>query len=189
MTTHGSKPPKALNFLKILIPAVILVLISVGALSLVKKYVGKSPTHSEFGEMKEIDDLELYRIDGQKLHLSEFKSKIIMINFWASWCEACLVEIPSILKLHESFAPKGFEVIFLNIEDNPQALVPPIAKKLGIPFPVFFDKNQKISDIFDVHGIPFTVILDAKRKILMIETGERDWNSHSMRRKLEEWVK
>jgi thiol-disulfide isomerase/thioredoxin len=124
--------------------------------------------------------------DWQKL--STITGKVTMINFWASWCEACIQEMPSILKLREGYQTKGLKLVAISLDEQPDKDVPRMLKKLKIDFPVYTDPEGKIAELFDVHAIPLTVILDSNRKILMIENAELDWDSESMHTKLEKWL-
>ena len=123
-----------------------------------------------------------------KTELSDIKAKVILVNFWATWCEACMVEMPSIVQLRNEYKDKGFEVVGVNLDENFEAVVPKATKELGITFPVFSDVEGKITDYFDVHAIPLTVILGAGRKILFIENGDRNWNDQDIHHQLEQWL-
>lgn len=137
----------------------------------------------------QVQDLEFTRSEGGgKLKLSELKSKVIMVNFWATWCEACMVEMPSIVKLRDLYHDRGFEVAAINLDENPDVVLAKTMRELKMDFPVYLDPESKIADLFDVHAIPFTIILDSQRKVLMIETGERDWNGEDIHSQLEKWL-
>ena len=75
------------------------------------------------------------------------------------------------------------------LPDDVKSAVPPVLRELGIRFPVFIDKGNALGDLFDVSAIPTTIVLDADRKVLFIETGERDWNSEKVRDQIERWLK
>ncbi len=114
--------------------------------------------------------------------------KVTLINFWATWCEACMVEMPSLVKLEAAYRAKGFKVVAIDLDDKPEAVLPKTLKELGITFPVYLDTDSKLSELFDVHAIPLTVIIDRNRKVLFMENGERNWNSEEIHSKLEQWL-
>lgn len=120
--------------------------------------------------------------------MDDFKGKILFINFWATWCEACMTEIPSIQALKKRFEHRGLEVILLNVDENPEKVLAPVLKMLKIDFPVFHDKTREWSQQLQVRGIPFTVIVK-DGKVLFFETGDRDWDSKSVREQFEVWLK
>lgn len=177
---------------KILIPIATLLVIIVGALMAIKASVQKETRLNlqpiELSEGAELPDFTLTRLDGNKVQVSELKHKVMMLNFWATWCEACMEEMPSIVKLRETYASKGFEVLGLNVDETPAKAVPPTEQKFGMKFPTFMDPTNMLSELFDVHAIPLTVIFDQNRKILMIESGSREWDDDEMHQLVEKWL-
>lgn len=135
-----------------------------------------------------LPDFRLQKFQGDKIMVSELPNKILMINFWATWCTACLVEIPTMLALRNSYKDQGFEIIAINVDDNPEKVIPPVLKRFGIDFPVFLDTDGELTEFFNVVAIPLTVIIDNKRRILFIESGERDWNGSDIRAMMDKWL-
>jgi peroxiredoxin len=188
-TYISPEPPNRRRFL---IPVVAILAITVASLMAVKASFQKPKTHLtqpvDLNEGSQLPDLELVRMDGSKVTLSELKHKVMLINFWATWCEACLEEMPSLVQLRSQYASKGFEVLGINVDDNPVPAATQMAAKLSINFPLFSDKTGDLSAIFDLNSIPLTVIIDQNRKILMVEAGGRDWNSEDIQQLLGKWL-
>ena len=178
---------------RLIIPVVVILTLVVGSLMAVKhsfqKQARLNHDRVELVEGAELPDLDLVKLDDTKVQLSDLSHKVMMINFWATWCEACMEEMPSLVKLREEFAPKGFEILGINVDENPRPVATTAAVKLGIKFPLFTDAGNALSEIFDVHAIPLTVIINKDRKILMIEAGGRDWGSDEVRQLMEKWLK
>lgn len=183
------EPPSRRRFL---IPVVAILAITVASLMAVKASFQKPKSHLsqpvELSEGSTLPDLELVRMDGSKVNLSELKHKVMLLNFWATWCEACLEEMPSLVQLRNTFSPKGFEVLGVNVDDNPVPAAAQMATRLSINFPLFTDKSGDLSAIFDLNAIPLTVIINGDRKILMVESGGRDWNSEEIQQLLGKWL-
>lgn len=135
-----------------------------------------------------LPDLVLKAVDGKTVSLSSLGKEVVLINFWASWCPPCLVELPSLVRLREAYHSKGFEVVGINIDENPNEMIPRFQKEKGLTFPLFYDPDQKISDALDVQALPLTVIVDRDRKVLYFESGERDWNAKEVRARLDAWL-
>ena len=180
------------SIFKVILPVVVIVAVAVGALSYLKKQAGVQSKHSATGmvakEGSTLEDVEVTPFQGQKRRLSSFKGKIFIMNFWASWCSACVLEMPSIVRLWHEFRTEGLEVLAVNVDENPSAVVPRLTKKLEMDFPVLVDPENSLADIFDVHAIPTTVIFDKNRKILLIDSGERDWNSSEVKEQVKRWL-
>ncbi|MGE0615197.1 MAG: TlpA family protein disulfide reductase [Bacteriovoracia bacterium] len=181
------------RFIPIVAPIVVIIAIAIGGLSFLKSQVGAPGAdgdgHAEVRVGATLPDFTLSRFRGGKIEYSKLKHKIALINFWATWCEACVIEMPSIVKLREAFQKDGFEVITINVDENPEAVMGRALEQFKIDFAAYYDADQELSRFFDVHAIPFTVILDKDRKVLMAESGDRDWNSQQVHAQMKEWLK
>jgi thiol-disulfide isomerase/thioredoxin len=143
-------------------------------------------TPAEVGSI--LPDFQLFSLSSQPSKLTDIHSKVTLMNFWATWCEACMDEMPSLVRLRDEYKDKGFEVVGINLDENATLSVPKAVKDLHIGFPIFRDPENKVADFFDVHAIPLSVVFGADRKILYIENGERNWNDQETRHKLEKWL-
>jgi thiol-disulfide isomerase/thioredoxin len=178
---------------KVFLPIVIILVVIVGALLAIKASVQKE-THLnsqpiEMVEGGQVPDLQMTALDGTKKNLSDFPHKVMLVNFWATWCEACMEEMPSMVALREKYSAQGFEVMAINVDENPQQSVPPILKSMNIHFPIFTDSGNVLAEMFDVHAIPLSVMINKNRKILMIESGGREWNDDETNQLLTKWLK
>lgn len=114
--------------------------------------------------------------------LSDYKGKVVLLNVWATWCEPCRVEMPSIEKLYREFGPQGLKVIAVSVddagtEDNIRAFV----KELGLTFEILHDPTEKTKTSFQVTGFPETFIIGPEGKIRKKVIGAADWNSEANR--------
>jgi thiol-disulfide isomerase/thioredoxin len=176
---------------KFLLPLGGILVLVVGGLLLVKSQVKTSPPASGTPDIRvgaRLPEIPLRAFGGGNTKLSELKSKVVLVNFWATWCEACMVEMPSIIKLRNQYHDKGFEVVPVNVDENPDAVLPRTIKRFGMNFTVYTDAEGKLGELFDIHAIPLTLILDQTGKILFIENGERDWNGTDIHTQLERWL-
>ena len=178
---------------KVLLPIAIILVLIVGALMAIKASVHKEARLStqpiEMVEGAELPNIEFTALDGSKKSFADLPHKVMMVNFWATWCEACMEEMPSMVKLRDQYAPKGFEILAVNVDENPLQAVPPIVQKLGVKFPIFTDPGNVLAEMFDVHAIPLSVLVSKDRKILMIESGGREWNDEDIHQMLDKWLK
>jgi thiol-disulfide isomerase/thioredoxin len=186
---HSIDPPSRK---RVLLPIVIILAIVVVALMAIKasvhKEVALNTQQFELNEGVVLPNFPLVKLDGTKIQIGDVDKKVMMINFWATWCEACMVEMPSIVALREKFAPKGFEILGVTVDEDPNQVVPAIVKKFGMNFPVFTDQGNVLAELFDVHAIPLTVIVNKDRKILLVESGERDWNGEDINQMVTKWT-
>jgi len=181
---------------KTIVFGVILIALIVGGLELVKRSVMPDHNHREASSEavriekgKSTPDFDVHFFQGETQKISTLKHKIAVINFWASWCEACVVELPSLVKLRKLYKDKGMELYLVNVDENPESIVPQYIKKFSIESPVVVDTDQKLSELFDISAIPHTLILDQNRKVLFIESGERDWTDKEILHYMDAWTK
>ncbi|MCL5978674.1 MAG: TlpA family protein disulfide reductase [Nitrospirae bacterium] len=137
-----------------------------------------------FGAQGAATDFTLPDINGKKVSLSEFKGKVVILNFWATWCGPCRAEMPSLNKLYIEFKDKGLAVIAVSVDtsENP---VKSFIKKHNLSFPVLMDKNKEVSfDEYGVLGLPTTFIIDKNGIIAEKILGEREWDAPDMKGKI-----
>ena len=116
----------------------------------------------------------------ETLTLDKFKGKVILLNFWATWCEACMAEMPSIQKLYVTLKDRGLEVVAVNVDDRPERAVPLVIDKLHLTFPVYTDSDGELNRHFEVAALPYSVVVSRNQKIVWSEAGERDWASEKV---------
>jgi peroxiredoxin len=191
MTTPSRK--QKISLLQVLIPVAAIIVLAISSTLLLRErlndehYEGDGHTHEgqEISVGNPFPDLKFTRLDGSTTRLSEFKGKLLVLNLWATWCEACMVEMPSLQKLHEQLSKDGIEVWALSLDESYQSEVPPVVKKLGLTFEIFSDPNQQIGETLQTEMIPVTYIIEGStRKLLAVEEGEKDWIDPGMVKKL-----
>lgn len=110
-------------------------------------------------------------VDGKKISLSDFKGKPVFINFWASWCPPCQEEMPFIQKAYEDYGDK-IEFVMINVieTDTLQNMESYIAEN-GYTFPVYLDKKNVVTDLYNIYGFPTSFFIDSKGVIRELVTG------------------
>jgi peroxiredoxin len=107
------------------------------------------------------EDFQLDDLDGKTQRLSQYRGKIVLVNFWATWCKPCKLEMPAMQASFDKLRDKGFVVLAINeLEDD--AKVREFIKQYGYTFPVLMDRDNKVANQFGVFGIPVTVFVDEK---------------------------
>jgi len=104
-------------------------------------------------------DFALSSISGEMIQLNQLQGKPVLINFWATWCAPCVIEMPNIQKYYKEFDHQ-FEVLAVNAGEK-NLTVEQFANALGIEFPVLLDPDNKIQLLYRVRGYPTTYVLDA----------------------------
>ena len=107
---------------------------------------------------------------GHQVSLAQFKGQVVMINFWASWCGPCREEMPLLDSIYHSYSKMGFTLIGVNVEPDSQAANDWL-KQTPVSFPILYDKESKVSKLYDVEGMPSTVIIDRAGKVRVVHRG------------------
>ncbi len=125
-------------------------------------------------------DLTFTDADGQARRLADFKGKVVLLNFWATWCVPCVEEMPSLEKLHAKLGSDQFTVIALSVDREGQSIVKPFVERLGLAkLPVYLDRSGASMRTFGVRGLPTTVLIDKEGREAGRLEGIADWNSDS----------
>lgn len=112
-------------------------------------------------------ELKLQAANGDVIVIGASHGKPILVNFWATSCAACMIEIPHLIKLHNELHSRGLEVIGVSMSYDPPIRVTSMVKEKQIPYPIVFDLDKQIQQAFGLsQGItPTTVLIDTKGKI------------------------
>jgi len=109
-------------------------------------------------------DFTLTDLDGKPWNLKDLKGKVVLLNFWATWCPPCRKEMPDLEMLYRRFGAQGF--IILGIDDEEAETVKPFIAQQGITYPVLLDPGRKVNTLFRIEGIPKTFVYDRDGKIV-----------------------
>jgi thiol-disulfide isomerase/thioredoxin len=120
---------------------------------------------------------KLEDVNGNKVELSNFKGKVILLNYWATWCPPCIAEMPNLQKLYNDYQDK-MVFVFLTNDDKPK--VDAFMKKREFTLPVYYQVSKAPSRI-STNSLPTTFLIDQNGKILIDEVGASDWNGEAMR--------
>ena len=112
---------------------------------------------------------------GKTVRLSEFKGQVVFINFWATWCVPCLLEMPSMDKLNRKMAGKRFKMIAVNQAEEPER-VRKFATDKNFSFDLVLDPAGKISGDYGINRLPLTYIIDPAGNVARRAIGAREWD-------------
>jgi peroxiredoxin len=107
---------------------------------------------------------------GQDVSLAQYKGNVVMINFWASWCGPCRQEMPLLESIYKKYNKMGFTMIGVNVEPDSNAANEWL-KATPVSFPILYDRDSKVSKLYDVAGMPSTVIIDRTGKVRVLHRG------------------
>jgi thiol-disulfide isomerase/thioredoxin len=123
-------------------------------------------------------------LDGAQVSLAMLRGKVVLVNFWATWCAECRPEMPVLERLHRELTPKGFAVVGINAREERSAIAP-YASQLGLTFPLIVDLRGRNSDLYGVVGIPTTFLFARDGRAVGLAVGPRDWGGGPARELIE----
>lgn len=110
---------------------------------------------------------------GDNVSLDKLKGQVVMINFWASWCGPCRTEMPLLEQMYKRYSPLGFTLLGVNVEADTKDAEKWLAAT-PVTFPVLFDKESKVSKMYDVSAMPSTVFIDRKGNMRYLHRGYKN---------------
>jgi thiol-disulfide isomerase/thioredoxin len=119
--------------------------------------------------------LRLNSLAGDELKLDDFRGRTVIVNFWATWCEPCVAEMPALQRLRNRLAALGIEVIAVNYEENP-GRIQPFVERLGLTFPIVRDHDGTARSAWRVNVFPASFVIGPDQRIVWRAAGEIDWD-------------
>mgnify|MGYP000473520607 CR=1 FL=1 len=128
--------------------------------------------------------LRLENLQGQPLSLADYAGRVVLVNFWASWCGPCITEIPSLRDLHARMAGEPFEILAVNVKEG-RFKVHRFSRMMAMPFPVLLDPDGQAFAAWDAQVLPTSFLVDVDGRVRSRIQGPLDWTSDEVIREIE----
>ncbi len=115
-------------------------------------------------------DFNLGARGGKNLALSQLRGQVVMINFWATWCGPCRQEMPLLEQMYKKYQAMGFTLLGVNVEPDPSGAENWL-KETPVSFPILFDRENRVSKLYNVSGMPSSVLIDRKGNVRYLHRG------------------
>ena len=129
--------------------------------------------------------LALLDLAGKPVNLADFKGKVVLVNFWATWCAPCIEEMPSMQRLRSKLGLAGFEVLAVNFQEG-QARINDFLKKRPLELPILRDHDGSVRTVWGVRVFPTSFVIDTDQRIRYTVTGDVDWSSPKVESQIRE---
>lgn len=139
----------------------------------------KAKNQIEFDQGKPMYPGHFYDLEGKKLGFDDFKGSYLVINFWATWCAPCVVELPTLQKLSKKFDGQGLKVMAISVDLNspPEKLKEFIDRRFLDDLPIYMDTDMELQRNIPMRGLPTTFLVSPAGHLLRVYEGEADWGS------------
>ena len=113
---------------------------------------------------------------GRPASLADYRGKVILLNVWATWCQPCRIEMPSMERLHQRLAGIDFDVVAVSVDKEGQDVVMAFVKELGLNFDILHDQSGAIQGIYQTTGVPESFVIDRDGVIVKKVIGAAEWD-------------
>ena len=143
----------------------------IAALSCALASTGCSKKARRTSSLKPAPEFSLKDADGKTVHLSDYRGKVVLLDFWATWCGPCKMEIPWFIDFERQFKDKGFAVVGVSMDEDGWAAINPYIKSMGMNYRVLLGNDDVGSKYGGVESLPTTFLIDRDGGIVRAEKG------------------
>jgi peroxiredoxin len=124
----------------------------------------------------------LERFSGGRASLQDWTGSLVVLNFWATWCTPCTLEMPTLEALWQQYRERGLVVVGISVDaGGPRDVIGPYLSNLGLTFPVLLDPQMRTAHAWGVTGLPATFVIRPEGDVVGMAIGPREWDSAEMR--------
>jgi peroxiredoxin len=137
----------------------------------------------------EAPNFTLRDLAGNARSLSQLRGKVVLLNFWATWCGPCRVEMPAMEQLYRTLPRREFEILAVSTDPQGAAVTRPFQREMGFTFPILHDSEYRVGLTYGARSIPITFMVDRRGIVRQKIFGARDWDSPEARDLIHELMK
>jgi peroxiredoxin len=120
-------------------------------------------------------EFSLQNLDGRMVSLADFRGKVVMVHFWATWCPPCVEEMPTLEQLYRSLRARDVEILAVSVDEGGAGVVAAFMQRHGLSLPVLLDPGRSIAGRYGTFKFPETYIVDRQGVVTYKAIGPRDW--------------
>ncbi len=132
------------------------------------------------------EEFKLIDLEGKWLSLADYKGKVVLLNFWATWCGPCRVEMPSMEVVYQDLKEQGFEILAISSDHQGSIITRPFVQAKALTFPILHDADYRVSGTYGIRTLPMSYLIDRQGTLRHRVFGARDWNSPEARELIQE---
>ncbi len=124
---------------------------------------------------EEAPNFQLRDLDGAVVTLAQLRGKVVLVNFWATWCGPCRVEMPAMEQLYRTFSRNDFEILAVSTDAQGAAVTRPFQQEMGLTFPILHDADFRVGLAYGARSLPMSFVVDRNGLVRQKIPGARDW--------------
>lgn len=128
-------------------------------------------------ENRPAPDIVVTALNGESLRLSHLKGKVVLLNFWATWCPPCREEIPSMMKLNRAMAGKPFQMVAVSLDEGGKPAIEAFFRSSGYQLPAYTDTDGRAATLYGVSGVPESFVIDKSGVVAKKVIGPLAWDA------------
>ncbi len=132
-----------------------------------------------------VPDFNLKDVDGNNYRFSDLKGKVVIVNFWATWCPPCRAEMPSMQRAWEQLREEGILMLAIDVGEDEDAIFE-FTASYPVEFPILLDTESSVSESWEVKGLPTTFVIDQWGRKVYRAVGGREWDAPELLKKVRE---
>ena len=149
------------------------ILILVVGLLVLGWLVLRRPSHQPAGSLRPAPDFSLTDLSGHNFRLSDYRGKVVVLDFWATWCDPCKQEIPHFIEMQSKYAPQGLQVLGISMDDD-ESPVRQFQQQYKMNYPVAVGSPNLADQYGGILGLPITFVIDRHGRITARHVGATD---------------
>jgi len=120
---------------------------------------------------------EIENLRGGNSSLADYKGKVVLLNFWATWCMPCRAEMPGMETIWKKYKDQGLVIAAISVDEGSPKRIETFSKLLDLSFPILLDPESEVSDLYKVSNMPTSFLIDRNGKIISRIVGTEEWTS------------
>lgn len=120
--------------------------------------------------------------------LRDFSGKVVLLNFWATWCPPCVEEMPSLERLYQSMGGEDFQIVAISEDEEGWAAIDPFLGKIPLTLPILWDVKGEVANDYGASYLPQSYLIDKDGMIVQVYSGGRNWTDHRIMTEIESYV-
>jgi len=125
----------------------------------------------------EAPNFQLRDMNGRVVALSDLRGKVVLLNFWATWCGPCRIEMPAMERLYRAYSRKDFEILAVSTDPQGAAVTRPFQQEHRLTFPILHDSDFRVGLAYGARTLPMTFMVDRRGIVRQQIFGARDWEA------------